>query len=277
MKFLAMCFALGWFGPAFAEPVLLSDIEFAPNGVGGLSGLELNNDGTTFHVLADRGQILTGILLRNGDRISGYTVQNATPIRDTAGRAVTGRNADSEGIAIRSDGRVFISFERNHRIWAYDAANTSALVYTPAAAFARLPNNQGLEALAIAPSGHLVAIPEANTGPVPIYYYGTEWQIKQTIDVPRGYHVTGADFGPDGLLYLLERRFTGLSFSTRLTRIGPDGDYQLILSTPLGTHGNLEGLSIWRDGSGELRATMVSDNNESILSRGQLVEYAIGQ
>lgn len=277
MKFIAICFAIICAIPALAQPVLLSDIEFAPNGVGGLSALELNSDGTTFHVLADRGQILTGTLLRDGDRISGYTVQSAAPIRDTAGRSVTGRNADSEGIAIRTDGRIFVSFERNHRIWAYDAANGAALVYTPAADFARLPNNQGLEALAIAPNGHLIAIPEANTGPVPIYDYGTEWQIAQTIPVPRGYHVTGADFGPDGLLYLLERRFTGLSFSTRLTRVGPTGEYQLILATPLGTHGNLEGLSVWRDQSGRLRATMVSDNNESIFTRSQLVEYAIGQ
>ena len=108
MKFTAVCFALFCLWPAHAQSEFLSDIEFSPNGQGGLSGLEISDDGTAFNVLTDRGKLISGTLLRDGDRISGYTVQTATVIRDTSGRPVTGRNSDSEGIALRPDGRLFV-------------------------------------------------------------------------------------------------------------------------------------------------------------------------
>ena len=42
-----------------------------------------------------------------------------------------------------------------------------------------------------------------------------------------------------------------------------------------GTHSNLEGLSLWRDGQGRLIASMVSDDNFSPLLPTTLVEVVL--
>jgi hypothetical protein len=88
-----------------------------------------------------------------------------------------------------------------------------------------------------------------------------------------------ADFGPDGRFYLLERDLTLLGFRSRLRRWditaeGP-GNEVTLFQTAAGTHDNLEGLSIWRDSTGGLRATMISDDNFLPLQRTELVEYAL--
>ena len=48
-----------------------------------------------------------------------------------------------------------------------------------------------------------------------------------------------------------------------------------LLESSTGVHDNLEGLSVWRDPTGTLRATMVSDDNFKALQRTELVEYTL--
>lgn len=89
-----------------------------------------------------------------------------------------------------------------------------------------------------------------------------------------------ADFGPDGRLYLLERDFRGIGgFASRLRRFdlterGFDGETTLF-QTPFSLHDNLEGLSIWRDAQGGLRATMISDDNFLFVQQTQIVEHRL--
>jgi len=52
-------------------------------------------------------------------------------------------------------------------------------------------------------------------------------------------------------------------------------DIQTVMHTALGTHGNLEGLSVWRHADGSIRLTMVSDDNFLPFSRSQIVEYVV--
>ena len=52
-------------------------------------------------------------------------------------------------------------------------------------------------------------------------------------------------------------------------------DEKTVLQTPIGLHDNLEGLSVWRDGAGDIRLTMVSDDNFIALQRTELVEYRV--
>ena len=47
------------------------------------------------------------------------------------------------------------------------------------------------------------------------------------------------------------------------------------MQTEPGLHDNLEGLSVWRDPQGRLRATMVSDNNYLFIFRSEIVEYRL--
>jgi hypothetical protein len=85
----------------------------------------------------------------------------------------------------------------------------------------------------------------------------------------------GADFGPDGRLYVLERRLLlPVGFANRLRVLTPEAwDKPLILwESRLGQFDNLEGLSITTTADGLLRATMVSDDNFLSLQRTELVE-----
>ena len=52
-------------------------------------------------------------------------------------------------------------------------------------------------------------------------------------------------------------------------------DEEIVFETGTGTHDNLEGLSVWRDDQGRLRATMISDDNFLALQRTELVEYLL--
>ena len=89
----------------------------------------------------------------------------------------------------------------------------------------------------------------------------------------------GADVGPDGRLYLLERNFRGLlGFRSRVRRfgLGPDGitSTEELLSTGTLQYDNLEGISVWDDGLG-IRLTMISDDNFLPVQRTELVEYRV--
>jgi hypothetical protein len=48
-----------------------------------------------------------------------------------------------------------------------------------------------------------------------------------------------------------------------------------MFQSPTGFHDNLEGVAIWRDTAGHLRATMVADNNFLPFLSSGLVEYQL--
>ncbi len=133
-----------------------------------------------------------------------------------------------------------------------------------------MQRNSSLEALAIDGNGWLYTLPErsgAEDAPFPVWRFRNgKWD--QPFDLPRrgAFLPVGADFGPDGKIYMLERRFSGiLGFASRVRRLtlGPDGviDEQTVLESPTGRHDNLEGLAVWRDQAGAIRLTMISDDN----------------
>ena len=89
---------------------------------------------------------------------------------------------------------------------------------------------------------------------------------------------TGADIGPDGLLYILERAFTPLGFRSRIRRVDPNSpgvEAQTLITTSPGVHDNLEGISVWQSHSGATCLTLVSDDNFLAIQTSELVEYAL--
>jgi hypothetical protein len=108
---------------------------------------------------------------------------------------------------------------------------------------------------------------------------GEDWTQAFTMPVDPEFAPVGADFGPDGKLYLLERAIYPFGFYSRVRVMtvemeGVSG-IETVLQTRLGTHGNLEGLSVWQDPAGQIRLTMVSDDNYLPFMRSQLVEYVL--
>lgn len=253
--------------------------------LGGLSGIDISADGSRFVALSDRGAITEGRFLR--DAAGVITGIEAAPMlllrgeRDAPLRA--GRN-DSEGIAWAPDGTIYISLEKVARVLAYDRIDGPARNLPDAQAFRSMQSNSSLEALAIDAKGKLYTLPErsgAQDRPFPVFVFdGKRW--SQPFSIPREgpFLAVGADFGPDGRLYLLERDFQGLAgFASRVRAFtldpGGPGPAQLVLQTGLGTHDNLEGLAVWQDKAGNIRLTMVSDDNFRFFLRQEVVEYVL--
>lgn len=254
------------------------------HGFGGFSGLEVSADGASFTVISDRGAITSGSFQRTGGKITAITADDVQDLRDPKGRKQGAHVHDAEGLAIRGDGRMFVSYENQHRVWAYLTLEAAARL-PRAKAFGALQPNSGLEALAVDADNRLYAIPErsgALTRPFPVWVYTPATQSwSHPYDLPRrgGFLVVGADFGPDGMFYLLEREFTGWGFRSRVRRFvlnsaGVTGE-QTLFETYTRRHDNLEGLAVWQDADGMIRLTMVSDDNFRAFQRTEFVEYLV--
>ncbi len=253
---------------------------------GGFSGFELTPDGVGFIAITDRGFVTTGSLVRDGMRIEGVRAARLAMLRDTDGGALDRYEHDSEGLALRDDGQIYVSFEGMHRVWTYSDPLSKGVRLPQHVDFQSLQNNSSLEALAVAPDGALYTMPERSgnlSRPFPVYRYSDgEW--TQPFSIPRrgAFLPVGADFGPDGRLYLLERHLQGiLGFRSRVRSFSIDGDRlsdeRLVLETSTAEHDNLEGIAVWKDELGAIRLTMVSDDNFLGFQRTELVEYRLAQ
>ncbi|MFK5998048.1 MAG: esterase-like activity of phytase family protein [Rhodobacterales bacterium] len=251
---------------------------------GGLSSLYLNDQGNRFLATSDRGHFLTGKINRRNGKIIGITEQNITPILTPKGQPVRGKNVDAEGLAVRKDGEIFVSFERNHRVWAYDSVTSAAQKLPKHADFKELEFNASLESLAIDAKGWLYVmpeIPEKQGNPLPVYRYKNKaWDKRLSIPELSEFRATGADFGPDGKFYLLERHRSIIAgYTTRIRRFtrATTGfkDQQVLLKTPYGTHGKVEGISVWQDDQNRIRITLILDNNFSRTKKTELIEYVV--
>lgn len=250
---------------------------------GGFSGVEVSENGAVFLAISDRGYVLRGRLLRAAGHLAGVQTDPVRPLLTTGGTPVRGKGNDAEGAALAPDGTLYVSFEGQNRILSYAAGKPVAQRRFTSDLFVSFPSNGGMEALAIDAAGTLYALPERiwrRRQPTPVYRLDAQgWTALPGYARNRGFLPVGADVGPDGRLYILERHFKGLGFASRIRSyaIGPDALYdpQIILTTRQGRHGNLEGLSVWRDAQGAIRLTMVSDDNFLPVLPNQVVEYVV--
>ena len=236
-------------------------------GLGGVSAIEVEPGGSPAFVLSDRGTGHRFAINRAGD--TGH-------ISGVAGVKLPFGTRDTEGLATSNSG-TFISYEDPGNV---STASGTMLPSHPD--FADLPENGSLEALAAAPDGTLYTLaenPDTGDAPFAIYRYRDgAWDIAAYLQRTGPFQPTGADIGPDGMLYILERAFSVLGFRTRIRRVNIQIDApvaETLLTTLLGRHDNLEGLSVWRSDSGATCLTMVSDDNFLRVQRSELVEYAL--
>jgi hypothetical protein len=285
---LALSLAAAAAGATWGAPRLELDArivwsETTP-GFGGFSGIEVQEDGTTFVAISDRGTWARGRLERADGRLTGATIEAHGPLRGVDGAPLGGENVDAEGLAADGAGGFYVSFEAFHRVRRYDRIEAAAAAVPSHPDFARLQTNSGLEALAADADGVLYAIPERSGAlerPYPVYRL-RDGVWDRALSLPRqgAFLVAGADFGPDGRLYLLERDFAWLAgFATRVRRfnLGPEGfdAGETLLETGFGSPDNFEGLSVWRDPEGATRVTLIADDNFFALQSTAIAEYLL--
>lgn len=252
---------------------------------GGFSGIEMSDDGTRFHALSDRGTVRWGSVERDSaGRIRAMNTAGIARLRDAHGAPLKGGYlADSEGIAIGPDGAMWVSFEGLTRVVRYDTPDSPAKPLPGPPEFKEMQRNSSLEALAITADGTILTLPERSgmlTRPFPVWRY-RDGAWDQPFSIPRSgaWLPVGADIGPDGRFYLLERDFKGLlGFLSRvrrfdLTENGIENEVTLLETRSL-QYDNLEGITVWSDGLG-IRLTMISDDNFYFLQRTELVEYRV--
>jgi len=248
--------------------------------LGGFSGIELSPDGSRAILLSDRAFLVEALLERDAaGRVTGVVPLDRAPLRDAAGEVLDERHADSEGLAAAPDGTLFISYEGEARVTRQHGLHGPAAELPRHPDFADMQSNAALEAIAIGPDGALYTMPERSGRagwPFPVYRFRNGvWDIPFTIPRRGAFLISGADIGPDGRLYILERDFAGLGFRSRVRSFALDGsDERAHLVSRLGSHDNLEGIAVWHDGTG-LRLTMVSDDNQNWFQRTEIVEYRI--
>lgn len=247
--------------------------------VRGFSGIEVTPDGREFTALSDRGNYIQGTFIRQGGMITNVRAGPVTRLADSDGAPLPHPRNDSEGLAIAADGQTYVSFESIHRIRVFPTLDSPSALLPAHPDFDAMQRNSSLEALAIGPDGALYTLPERSGAvqrPFPVYRYrdGT-WD--QPFAIPRcsAFLIVGADIGPDGRFYVLERDFTGFGFRSRVRRFDmTGGNEETLFETRTGTHDNLEGIAVWQDGN-HLRLTLIADDNFSFFQRTEIVEYEL--
>ena len=257
---------------------------------GGFSGMEISPDGADMLAISDRGYWLSAGLTHDAAGVlTGIAGRALSPILDGFGAALTGVRADAEGLTIAPNGDAVVSFEREHRIWRYAAAKDGFAALPspgPAGPFEDIAGNNGLEALAAAPDGRLIAIGERNKNSAadyPGWIFDGESRARFFITRDGEFFATEASFAPDGALWLLERRYGfWVGIGMRLRRIPaealkPGARIDGEVMATLGTHtaiDNMEGLSLRAGPNGETLIYVIADNNFSPIQRTVLLQFA---
>lgn len=264
--------------PLWADMELLSTLPLdLPANVGGLSGLEVSEDGQEALLLSDRGWLFRGRIERDATGV-------ATDLQITGTQRLRHdgehNHPDSEGLAVTRDGRIFVTAEDPTRLLEYQWGNKDPQYFPTVPTERALDDNRGLEALAQAPDGSLLALFETpSAGIFPTYRFANRtWSDGPQIAATPGFSIVGADFDADGRLIVLERAFSALGFRTRLRRITlTDSAAQdtLLLQTDLGVFDNLEGIAVSQTPNGETRISLISDDNYLRILRMTLVEYVL--
>jgi hypothetical protein len=249
---------------------------------GGWSGIELSADGRQMTAITDRGRLVRAEIQREDDQIAAVIPGRMWRLKASTGTYLTSKITDSEGLAIATDGTIHVSFEGVTRVSRYVRPSAAAQVLRHYKDFRGFAKNKSLEALAIDRKGRLFAIPERLEKDKSIKVYVLDkdrWTTPFSLTGGQGFLPVGADFGPDGRLYLLERAWSVLGFRARVRRWdltqGKPENETLLLQTSFGAHDNLEGLAVWRDEQGRTRLTMIADDNFKSFQRTEIVEYAI--
>ena len=265
------------------EQVGFLNIDRNEKDYGGFSGLVISNEGTEALVITDKSFFFVLELRRDeNDILTGYSVIRKGRILSSKGEHLNGRNTDSESIVIDENNNYYISFESNHRIMMHSEVEGKGVFVPKHPMFRKLSVNKGIEALAIDADNRLIAIPEkppSGISDIPIFrLQNDKWEIIKYVKINDNFLVTDAEILPEGLLLVLERKFSWTQgFKTRFRLISlekfDNTEPITVFTSTANQFDNLEGVTLWRDKKGEMRILTVSDDNFHPLQQSEIREF----
>lgn len=269
------------------------EIELADDRFGGLSALEVSADGSRILALSDSAWWVTATLdWSEAGQLAGLRDLDIQPVLGPDGQHLEGRSGDSEGLSPMRDGRYAVSFERNHRILAYDLgedwsrAGSALPEVLPAPPGAEdLPDNRGMEALATVGPRRLIAGVEY---PLRLDLRHDLWEEMRNgwrrldLVLDPGFGLTGMS-SHAGQLYVLTRFYssdTGNRIVIRrvaepvLARPRPARPDRLATLGPEHSVDNFEGIAAFTR-EGQTILLIVSDDNYSPRQRTLLMAFMV--
>ena len=266
------------------EPIGRFDIDLNIPELGGLSAIEMHQNGKNFVTISDKGQYFQGNIVRNSTgEIIDLKIYKSGTLLNSLGEPLSGRNTDSESLTTTKNEGFYISFESNHRVMFHRSLSSAATFLPRHKDFKEFSSNKGLEALAANSSGEIFAIPEEplkDQNDFPIYkLLGENWSIFDHFPTSGTFLVTDAVFLPDNDLLILERDYdwnSGFKMQLRILNLGKNTitGQTVLLRLNSGLH-NHEGLSIWQDESKNFFITSISDNNFLPFVSSEIREFRL--
>lgn len=253
-------------------------------GFGGLSGLALKAPRDAV-LVSDKGNWIEMSLRIDEGRLTGVGDIRLRPILNAEGAPVSDGAVDAEDLTRDPvTGDLWVSFERDHRLWRFADTATGPVETIRHRAWEVFAANTGIEALARDDQGRLWAIREASgdhARPFPIFIWNKGRFAVKRLPRASAHLVTGAAFGPDGWLYITERKFSFTTgFDIRLRRLkyadGPEPvAEETLLALPSASNiDNIEAIEVWREG-GETLILIASDDNMFLLQRNVIALFAL--
>lgn len=254
---------------------------------GGLSGLIIE-DNNNFTTIGDQGIWMTGqLILNNNDELTsisnaklGYLKSEKNIYLVQSGKLFT----DAEAVEL-FNGKLVVSFERNHRILSYEKIEGVAQLFYDKIKLLDLPNNGGIEAMTSLKDNSLIFISEdlvdSNDRIVGFRLYENKLS-KIFVKKNGSFKPTDLSVLPSGDILMLERSFTPIKGAkARISLI----KYQDIIESPLITPiyidtisppmivDNFEGISSIKSNSGGYFIFILSDDNFNFLQKTILLQF----
>jgi hypothetical protein len=265
---------------------------------GALSGLDISPDGKVTAV-ADTGYWFSADLVETDGRLTGLGNGRMAKLLDSDGNPLSGKRvSDAEGLRIvRNAGRedAYVSFEQINVVRRYrgpDYGKAKAEPVKVPLATAKLPRNEGLEAIAVAPKdgplgGAMLLFAEHalnGDGNHRAFIVGGPRNGTFAITCSDEFNVTDATFLPDGDLLILERRFSytrGVAMRLRriaaeVIRPGATVEGETLLDANMSYQiDNMEAVSARLGPKGETIINVMSDDNRSLIQRTILLQFVL--
>lgn len=268
---------------------------------GGLSSLELSQDGKGLLAVSDRGFWFKADLIYTDDHLSGLGNTVMASILGPNGKPNKGKvRSDAEALAGwepgRIDGKVIVGFESRARAGLFDLGKNGFKarfrdLKLPKEAV-KGPPNQELEGIGRFTSGpfagSILAISELNkdeNGDIRAFLWGGKKAFNFSIKQFEDYAITDLAILPDGDILTVERSFGASVLPGMAVRRIKTQDIiangavspSLVFSgrMPFYRIDNMEGIAVSRL-NGETRVTIVSDNNyRPEYQRTLLLQFAL--